>query len=175
MHPRKLTWNLKIPPSKRRNIYKPPIIGVPWLVFRGCKYKKVSNQSLHHNRSHFSSSFLIITIRNCHGFWKVSRDHRLRHLSRGSQEVLRHSKTRKKNPLVQWSSFFGTKTTSCFGSVHFFGHSQWAVLDRLYHCDPRYNKHGDIFCNETVAISIAHGIKLFWRDVGFRSSVSCLS
>ena len=34
--PRKLTWNLKIPPWKRRNIYKPPILGFH-VSFRGCK------------------------------------------------------------------------------------------------------------------------------------------
>ncbi len=36
VHPRKLTWNLKIHPWKRRNIYKPPIFGFH-VGFRGCK------------------------------------------------------------------------------------------------------------------------------------------
>ena len=34
-HPRKLTWNLEIPPWKRRNVYKPPILGFHD-NFRGC-------------------------------------------------------------------------------------------------------------------------------------------
>ena len=29
IHPRKLTWNLKIPPCKGRSIYKPPILSAP--------------------------------------------------------------------------------------------------------------------------------------------------
>ncbi len=35
LHPRKLRWNLKIPPWKRRNIYKPPILGFH-VSFQGC-------------------------------------------------------------------------------------------------------------------------------------------
>ena len=35
IHPRKLTWNLKISTWKRRNIYKPPIFGFH-VSFRGC-------------------------------------------------------------------------------------------------------------------------------------------
>ena len=35
VHPRKQTWNLKTPPWKRRNIYKPPIFGFH-VCFRGC-------------------------------------------------------------------------------------------------------------------------------------------
>ena len=35
VHPRKLTWNLKIPPWKTRNIYKSPILGFQPLVFGG--------------------------------------------------------------------------------------------------------------------------------------------
>ena len=35
IHPRKLTWNLKIPPWKGRNIYKPRIFGF-YVKFRGC-------------------------------------------------------------------------------------------------------------------------------------------
>ena len=39
VHPRQLTWNLKIPPWKRRNIYKPPILGFH-VNFRGCMSKE---------------------------------------------------------------------------------------------------------------------------------------
>ncbi len=35
LHPRKLTWNLKIPPWKGRNIYKPPVLGFH-VSFGGC-------------------------------------------------------------------------------------------------------------------------------------------
>ena len=35
-NPRKLTWNLKIPPWKSRNIYKPPILGFH-VSFGGCR------------------------------------------------------------------------------------------------------------------------------------------
>jgi len=35
IHPRKLTWNLKISTWKRRNIYKPPLFGFH-VSFRGC-------------------------------------------------------------------------------------------------------------------------------------------
>ena len=37
LHPRKLTWNLKIWPWKRRNIYKPPIFGFH-VSFQGGKF-----------------------------------------------------------------------------------------------------------------------------------------
>ena len=48
------------------------------------------------------------------------------------------------------------------------------MLDRLYHCDPRYNKHGDIFCNKSVAISLAHGIKT-WDIILERCGISIFS
>ena len=35
IHPLKLTWNLKIPPWKGRNIYKPLFFGF-YVKFRGC-------------------------------------------------------------------------------------------------------------------------------------------
>ena len=37
LHLRKLTWNLKMPPWKRKHIYKPPIFWVPY-YFRVCIY-----------------------------------------------------------------------------------------------------------------------------------------
>ena len=40
VHPRKLTWNLKISTWKRRNIDKPPLFGFH-VSFRGCTYSNL--------------------------------------------------------------------------------------------------------------------------------------
>ena len=37
IHPKKQTWNLKTPAWKRRNIYKPPIFGLQYSFFFGCR------------------------------------------------------------------------------------------------------------------------------------------
>ncbi len=55
LHPRKQTWNLKVPPWKRRNIYKPPIVGFH-VCFREGNSKVFFNSRRLNSRRRFLSN-----------------------------------------------------------------------------------------------------------------------
>ncbi len=68
IHPCKQTWNLKIPPWKRKHIYKPPIFGFH-VCFRGCNDQQAMSDRLvaSTRRCNFASK----TIR-FHSNWIIS-------------------------------------------------------------------------------------------------------
>ena len=130
MHPRKPTWNLKIPPSKRRNIYKTTNNWGSMLVFRGCKLKKlgfdlfIPTVPMFH---HLSSSSQSVTA-------MVSGRSAETTVSGTFPDVLKRScGTRKR---IQWCNglVFRDKNNQLLWFCTLFWHSQWAVLDGLYYC-----------------------------------------